>query len=350
MTEPVRQRWLVFEPHDTVTVRDGRAFDAGAQSLARARAPHPGTVAGAVGAAYGADPGAGADAARRGRRVPAQVRGPVVVADVGDGWQALFAMPRDVVRDPGQGWRRLTPEPADLAGVCHDAGEVGLLAGDGEPGGWWPLGSLRAYLRDPAGPLSGPHDPPWVVERRVGLARDEDRTARDRMLYAAEHLRPTSRLGFAVCCVDPPELPLRDSVPLGGEGRRAWLRDWPDGARRALPKPLDDFDDGRVLLYLATPAVFTGGWRLPPEVAAAGELVTAAVGAAEPIPMGRPDRRGGLGARRLAWAVPAGSVYLLRITDPVRLTEAAGWHGRCLPQADETLQTAGFGLALIGRW
>ncbi|OLT23346.1 hypothetical protein BJF79_14480 [Actinomadura sp. CNU-125] len=54
----------------------------------------------------------------------------------------------------------------------------------------------------------------------------------------------------------------------------------------------------------------------------------------------------------LRWAVPAGAVYLLRFVDPAR---AAAWarerHARPWgPPAATRLDTAGFGIALIGTW
>lgn len=353
------RRWLIIEPYDTVAVRDGRAFDAGSQSVARAVAPHPGTVAGAVGAAFAAEPGAGAKDSERGRSVPAELHGPVTVQRLDSGrWRACYPMPRTVTRD-GDTWHRLTPRGQRWPGVDTDLGGVVLLGGPkGEPAGWVTGSELGRFLADPAA-MVGVVGPPWTVERRVGLARDDDRTARDGMLYAAEHLRPAvdrlvKGLGFAVGCVSPPKKPLRESVFLGGEGRRAQVHDWTDaGDNGPLPAAPDSFEAGRLMLYLATPAVFTAGWRPADTDLRGGRLAAAAVGPAQPIAMSRPDRRtGGLNARRLLWAVPAGSVYFLDFDGD---TAAAGdaarhWHGRGLPYSDETLRTAGFGLALTGRW
>lgn len=354
------RRWLVFEPLDTVAVRDGRAFDAGRNAVARVVLPHPGTLGGAVGAAYGATPGAGAESAARGRVVPAALHGPVVVQRLDTGrWRARFPQPRVMVHD-ADGWHRLAPPgEREWSGVSSDLDGAALLPGPvGETGGWVDAATLGRFLTDrdalaPAGAV------PWLTERRVGLARTDERTARDGMLYAAEHLRPAvggrvHSAGFAVGCVDPPGHAPADTVYLGGEGRRAQVHDWSAaGDTGPLPPPVD-VSDGRLLLYLATPALFTGGWRPADADLRGGRLVAAAVGAPQEIALGRPDRRtGAIGPRRLVWVAPAGSVYFVDFDgDTAAATRAAAaWHGTAFtPQTGGMLATAGFGLVLIGRW
>ena len=84
-----RCRWVVLEPLDTIVVRDGRAFDAGVNTEAQTVPPTPSTVAGAIGAAYGAAPGAGrVDPDARGRELPERIRGPFVVRREGGRWRA----------------------------------------------------------------------------------------------------------------------------------------------------------------------------------------------------------------------------------------------------------------------
>jgi CRISPR-associated protein Cmr3 len=347
-------RWLVLEPFDTVAIRDGRNFDAGLPGIARATAPQPATVAGAVGAAFGAAPGAGADPAGVGRTVPAQVRGPVVVRErtrTGR-WEALFPAARDIVRGEGDAKRlRLKLRREALGAVSHDLGGLSLLSGDGEQvDDWWTGSLLGTYLWSEGHDLS-PTDPPWRTERRVGLARD-GRIAIEGMLYSAEHLRPVGRIGFGALCVDAPAGALAETVRLGGEGRRAQVHECVGAAAPALPGPPDSFPDGRLLLYLATPAVFVEGWRPSEGDLGGGRLISAAVAGPHPIAMARPDHRtGGVADKRIIWTVAPGSVYFL-VFDSETAARAAGekWHGTALPQADDTLRTAGFGLALVGRW
>ncbi|HEX2419894.1 MAG TPA: type III-B CRISPR module-associated Cmr3 family protein [Micromonosporaceae bacterium] len=361
-------RWLVFEPLDTVAVRDGRSFDAGVQSVAKAVVPSPATVAGAVGAAYGADPGAGTNSTERGRTVPREIRGPLPMEWDDGRWSPWFPQPCDVVRDSvtKQVSRLASPDKSEFGDVATDLDDgdpddIRLLSGDGEAQpGWWVLSQLRRYLRNEQVENAVGSPDPWLVEHRVGLARDEYRTARDGMLYAVEHLRPRRRLGFAVLCVDTPSGKPAGTVFLGGEGRRAAVHTPATDAISGFPDPPGsspggspgDFPHGKLLLYLATPAVFAAGWRPSEQDLRGGRLVAAATGPPQVISTARPDRRtGGFGHARTLWAVPAGSVYYLEFpTGQEAAKAAAAWHGTALPQKDETLRTAGFGLALTGRW
>jgi len=263
-----------------------------------------------------------------------------------------------MVRD-GDTWTRLSPCGQDWSGVRHDQGGLVLLGGgDGDSGGWVSGPSLRRFLHDPAAVATA--DPaPWTIERRVGLAREDDRTARDGMLYAAEHLRPlvadgVDAVGFAVGCIAAPRTDLAGTVFFGGEGRRAAVHAWEDAGDVGPlpPRPSEPFDDGRLAMYLATPAALSWGWRPADAELRGASLVAAAVGDPQVVAMARPERRsGGLTHRRLLWCAPAGSVYFLKFANPADAAAAAtAWHGQCLTQTDETLRTAGFGLALTGRW
>ena len=75
--------WLSFTPRDTVVIRDGRSFDAAADATAQTVWPTPATIAGAVGAAYRAE--------------PREVRGPVLARLAGE-WEPYFPVPADLVR------------------------------------------------------------------------------------------------------------------------------------------------------------------------------------------------------------------------------------------------------------
>ncbi len=189
---------------------------------------------------------------------------------------------------------------------------------------------------------------PLVVERRVGLARMDGRTAAVGYLYAATHLRPQDGWVFLAEC----ELPVGwtgvpvGPVQLGGRARLAEVSvatgvDWP-------PRPTS-YPEGRVLVYVATPAIWPDGWRLP--VPEGARLVAAAVGEPEPVATASP--RLGMGrSKALRWAVPPGSVYLLAFDDEA---EAARWadavHGRAYGRpARDRLRTAGFGVVLTGVW
>ncbi|WP_165966774.1 type III-B CRISPR module-associated Cmr3 family protein [Actinomadura sp. 7K507] len=348
---------MVLEPLDTVIVRDGRAFDAGVQSQSRTVPPTPTTMAGAIGAAYGAAPGAarsGSDS--RGRDLPSHVQGPFAAYRNGDEWQGWWPVPADVitVNDDVERLSLVTPGDAE-----HDlSGEVELLLDDGgqdgEPlTGWWDEQSLTEYLHDGwvSRPITGE---PWQTERRVGLAREDDRTAKDSMLYSAEHLRFAHGYGLAARCLGGPAHPLAGMVNLGGRGKRAQVHEVPD---ITVPEPPGDIDGGRLLLYLATPAIFPGGgWRPDLSRWPGTTLVAAALGRPQVVTTATPRRsQGSVGDGLLMWAVPAGSVYYLQFPSEAAAAKAAESLryeplDQHLINDRNWLSTAGFGLVFTGRW
>lgn len=340
-------RWLAFTPRDTVFIRDGRAFDAAAQNHARTVPPTPTTLAGATGAAFGAE--------------PTEVCGPVLARRIGSEWEPYFPVPLDLVRQVNVDYPyiyRLAPEPAGAASTDLDAPSWLLPpAGIGTTAdipGWLPAHQLADYL---AGTLPGADGTPSAEldradplhpELRVGLARELDRSAKPGYLYQATHLRPEPDWAFAAGCVLPAgwDRQAVGPVPFGGRGR---LTDVETGDGIELPAAPPSFPGGRVLVYLATPAIWPGGWRIP--VPDDARLLAAAAGEPQPVGTTTAGQRW-KDDRVLRWAVPAGSMYLLQFADQDR---AAGWatevHGTTYGRAaDDRLRTAGFGLVLTGVW
>jgi CRISPR type III-B/RAMP module-associated protein Cmr3 len=341
--------WLAFTPRDTVFVRDGRSFDASADATGESVRPGPTTIAGAVGAAF--------------RTNPAEVRGPVLARRDGDTWEPYFPVPADLVVTAAESGRvyRMAPD-ADGVTDVGDGGLRFLVAPEhAEPvkplTGWLSAGRLLEYLKDE---LPGPRGmakrdlrlaEPLVPERRVGLARDE-RRVKEGFLYQATHLRPRDGWAFLAEYTAPEKWSAEASShgPFGGRGRLADIEPaamrWPD-ATAAIGK--------RVLVYLATPALWPDGWRLP--VPDGAELVAAATGEPEPAATVKRDQDKWLDSRVLRWAVPAGSVYLLEFADPAAgAAWARKWNGVALARGDEAvmdrdlLRTAGFGVVLTGAW
>jgi CRISPR type III-B/RAMP module-associated protein Cmr3 len=350
--------WLAITPRDTVFVRDGRSFDAATDAVTQTVWPGPTTVAGAIGAASGV--------------VAGEVRGPVLACRGGAGWTPYFPAPADLVVSAAGSGRtvfRLRPEqPAGQTDLGEAAAPRWLMPPlDAEPveplRGWIPGGVLSAYLSgdlpDPDGspledfePLRRGGEPadPLLPERRVGLARD-DRSAREGYLYQSTHLRAEEGWAFLAEYTGPAGQVLggENPVPFGGKGRLA------DIGPAAMSWPAPGPAGERVLVYLATPAVWPGGWRLPVPEAEGARLVAAATGEPEPAATVRRDQREWRGSRVLRWAVPAGSVYLLEFGDAEAGARwAASRHGTALDrgtdQETDLLRTAGFGVALTGAW
>jgi CRISPR type III-B/RAMP module-associated protein Cmr3 len=338
-----RTSWLAFKPRDTVFVRDGRSFDAASDALAETVRPGPTTIAGAVGEAFGVN--------------PAEVRGPVLAREGAMGWEPYFPAPADLVVTTDEPRRvfRLGPAEAagqtDLDGVPRWMTPPPRLAAVEELDGWIPGRVLADYL---AGELPAPNGTPesrfrvtkpLLPEQRVGLAR-EGRSAKAGFLYQATHLRPLENWAFLAEITTAEEWDAQPSshVPFGGRGRLADIGaaavSWPE-APTAI--------GSRVLVYLATQAIWPGGWRLP--VPAGAELIAAATGDAEPAATVKRGREWAK-SRALRWAVPAGAVYLLEFRDAgVGAEWARRWHGRAYGRPDnDQLRTAGFGVVLMGAW
>jgi CRISPR-associated protein Cmr3 len=372
-------RWLSFTPRDTVFIRDGRAFNAASDAIGVTVRPGPTTIAGALGAAFGAEPLA--------------VRGPVLARHGADGrWTPYFPAPADLVETTSGPPRvyRMTPDAAGLTDLTPVAGppagqpaggprfllppRAAELTSPARPlTGWVPGRVLARYL---AGGYPGPAgvpstelriEDPLVPERRVGLARD-GRTAREGFLYQATHLRPRDGWGF-LAEYDVPDgwtARARAEVPFGGRGRIADVDgadiarpdagaggDWPQASPAGPGSP--GGPGARVLVYLATPAVWRDGWRLP--VPDGATLVAAAMSGKEPEPAATVKRDQGRwrSSRMLRWSVPAGSVYLLEFANPATgAAWARKWHGRALdrgvPDNPDMIRTAGFGVVLTGAW
>jgi CRISPR-associated protein Cmr3 len=345
--------WLGVEPLDTVMVRDGRSFVAGTANRARTATPVPSTLGGVVGAALG-------------KKVNGQIVGPVVQVN----GNSIFPMPADIVvhgdHDSGRTTRRLLPverdddEHSDL----DDEGRLPYaLTGDGDPlGGWITLAGLREWLAqgtirsgavldaDEDSWRVRPDRPPWRPESRVGLARHWDGplrgTAVSNLLYAAEHLRPVEDLRFVVGCESDASADVTtEVVPFAGQGRMAMVEADPYAA--PFPDPPNDFPDGRLAVYLATPALVDAVRWQPADTS--GRLCALAVTGPQPVASATPGRFGA--TRQLFWAVPAGSVYYLKFDTAADAKDwSVTYHGRLLPAAKNPIVTAGFGTCLTGSW
>lgn len=348
--------WLAVTPLDTIMVRDGRPFDAGATGTARSVAPLPSTLGGAVRTAVGRDihlPGPGG-------LDDGHLVGPVVDTALGP----MFPVPADVVRDD-RILRRLAMRPR-RTGSASDLDDRLRLdhapVGDGDPlREWISGGDLAAWLRADARAAPGEQvdisvhrDPAWVPENRLGLARrwrgPLAGTASPGMLYAMTQLRPREGTRLLVGCADADRVAVREEVvPLGGRGRLAHV-DVLDGPT-PLPDPPDGFPGGRLVVYLATPAlVDLTTWQAP----SGARLCAVLTGGPEPVATASP-RAGFAESRSLVWAVPAGSVLYLQFDGADGAAAAAHWskahHGRLLPgQLDVRMVSAGFGTCLTGRW
>jgi CRISPR type III-B/RAMP module-associated protein Cmr3 len=349
-------RYLLVEPLDTIMVRDGRRFDAGASGRAASTSPPPSTFGGALHTALG-DP-------------VDEILGAVVQTPHG----SLFPVPADIVRHEHAD-RRLRVEPRDGSEVWDLDDEYPLshlLAGDGEPPpqSWITADGLRSWLRaepplrpgEKLGRGAGLSAPPWRPEQRLGLALRWDGelagTASPGLLYAMSHLRPDDGTRFLIPFLHGADVRVdRDLLRLGGRGRLA-MAELVEPDDDVIPDHPDDFPGGRVAVYLATPALFgtdsdepgsgTDLWWAPDGAR------LCALASSGPIPVATASDRAGryAASRQLTWAAPAGTVFYVDFGDPAAaMSWARRHHGRRLPGVSNSpLRTAGFGMCLTGSW
>jgi CRISPR type III-B/RAMP module-associated protein Cmr3 len=329
------ETWFSLTPTDTVAIRDGRPFNAGGDHTFTSISPRPSTVAGALHPIVG---GAGFTRDLR-------FTGPLAWDDEEE--QPLFPWPLDLVEDDDFLLTRLRPQavgqgtvdaadlpPSLLVGI-GDAKRTSLITGT----------DLSRYLNGDDITDTEAKKDVWLPELHVGLHKGDDRKAADGMLYAAEHRRLRPKAGLLARVQHHDELnAVEGSASFGGERRVVEVA--PANAP-LLPVMPQDFPGGKVLVYLASPAIFEDGWR--PVVPDGCTLVAAAFDGPEMVSSwGKFDGELGYVARN---AVVAGSVYYLQFTN-VELARrwARSVHGQCLRQASTKLRSAGFGWCFTGRW
>ena len=211
-----------------------------------------------------------------------------------------------------------------------------------------------------------------LTETRTGIHRNERRTVEAGWFFNAQMQRPHwdqhSAIGLLLRLETPTghAIETPQYVPLGGEGRSAFLR-----PLHNLSLPLDGLqvrhgiaeqiaaDEGRFRLYLATPGVFGGA--TPGE---GGLLPSAFPGTLKGVASGKAVPVGGWSLatnspRPLRRAAPAGTVYFGQLADctlDAAKTLVETFHHRTTLQEQDHLPEAeyrarmGFGLTLVGAW
>jgi len=266
--------------------------------------------------------------------------------DGGDMWSGQDGLPT-LLTEPGR--QELEPDPRwiTLPHLC-----------------WRLAGPLRPAIETgsairPAGAV----DARTIVieERRWGIATESGRVVEGGLFSRPVH-RPRvelRRTGAASAAfwglargIDPIE---PRTVRLGGDGHLAEVRTADAGdalaavdeLRRLVTAHLDE-GGTKVLLYLATPAIWRDGWRPPP---LPGLVLKAAV-------TGRPVAVSGWdlvqrAPRPVRRAVPAGSVYYYEVDERTEGRAAASKvvedHFLGAPLGSE-LGELGFGAGLFGAW
>ncbi len=382
--------WYRFEAADVLFFRDGRPFNQGdpaQMAITSLFPPHPNTAVGALRAALAR--GMGWDG--RGAWCP------TITATLGDGealndlkFQGpylthglagpLFPAPAMIVREKGEdrAIRRLGPGRARDCDLSSETRPKVRLA---EPkntkrhtrvraltGSWLTLEGLQhvlnggvptrkeIYLADDE--ENDVRDLVFAREVRIGLARNpKTRTAEQGALYTAGFVRPQA--GEKVALVmgveglkDDTPAPV-SPIPLGGEGRFAWVE---GGEEVAWPAPPATFQtaDSKLLytVTLITPAHLPGDW--PGAGGKLDDLLPGTIVCAcheRPLMVGgwasEHFRKGDWGPQPLKAMLPPGSTWFMEASpdDVAKVREAHLKH-----IGDKDKQGWGYGQILIGTW
>lgn len=218
-------------------------------------------------------------------------------------------------------------------------------------------------------------------ERRVGIALEQDRRAREGLLYSAHFMRVRedsfTRKGFIIE-TNATSLGKEGLLKLGGEGRAATYSQLPEESLKAWYSLIKGSDSQelrkqlaksrRFKLYLAAPALFSQGWLpdfIQPDTLCSGSegllgkagikvrLVSAAVG--KPLHIGGWDMAKHM-PKVMYKAVPGGSVYFMECLEGDTDSLFSLLHGTVALQqqvADAELRefaSIGYGLTFIGGW
>lgn len=198
------------------------------------------------------------------------------------------------------------------------------------------------------------------TEKRYGIGVDKDSfAAEDGMLFVTPRMRVRQGKVFSVQIRFKAEdarakieqvLQKNNGVAFfGGERGRVKISFRKNETLIAAPDPAELAQQGRFLLYLCTPALFTEGWKPAhwPDCFNGAELI----GAAVHKPCRISGWAQGQGPRRLYHAAPGGSVYFF---------ETKGWNENRFADLlkqyhfsqsiSDYYPCAGFGITCIGTW
>jgi CRISPR-associated protein Cmr3 len=364
-------RTIVIGPRDPVIFRDGKPFSAGLSARSLSFAP-PSVITGAIRTRLGEVDGL-FQRTRIGELKQIEMAGPFLGyrgLDEAD-WKLGFPAPADALLYEASDlkvlkWARLRPDDARL-GRCDLPGGMQPVFGAPsakaykEAPAFWMWESMDGWLKG----VTPPVDPALVGfkamprQRRVQVSISrETLTAEDGMLFVTEGLeflspgRGTEFALVAKAATDHMQKP--DLYHVGGEGRAAY---WDWDAKVQWPKaPAGLETEKRLRLILATPAIFSAGWKpgwlregpdgnegTPPGVAGIKlKLRAALVPRAIPISGWDYEHSRPKPTRLMA---PAGSVYFF---DVIRGDGSELWLRAVCDEAQDRLD--GFGRVLAGEW
>ena len=355
-----------LEPHDTLFLRDGRPFNQGEGVTGRLDGsfpPNPGTVVGAIRAAYahalgwngGAWPAAIVERLGDGDRLaPLRFRGPHLLRRSVRGDELLLPAPRHLAIVGETGAVTLL-RPSDTL-IDTDLGPTRLPVPNDPTRRIAPVESGFVTVPDAQRIFAGeakdvkviPESDLWDHEQRIGILRDvATRATGDDALYQTRHVRVRPGIGLLVTVTGLPDVPIPARYrPLGGESRAVWLEALPAAPTLPVAPALNADSENRVryTVTLLTPASLGDAWQRPNAVVPGlpGRLVSACTG--RMLRIGGWDGVLNQPKPLRAYVAPGSTLFLEAHATDVESILAL--HGHSIGAATEW----GFGQLLIGSW
>lgn len=360
---------LQLTPVDTWFFRDGTPITtdtAPQNNPGNLFPPYPTTVVGAVRAALAL--GAGWDGKKSWSEEISKIlgdgpdnmgrlrlAGPFLLRD----GQPLFQMPRHLLGPIVRGkWcpkvmlrpgRKVSCDLGDvpLPEVPRETKEVETLkTGDGY---WLAAKGMKSVLEgqipDQAEVIC--HQDLWAEEPRIGLERDDHRTAKDGMLYSTCHIRPKKEVSLGTRITGIPEdwTARIKMVPLGGESRFSECLDW--NGDSILGLSLKPITSNRIIIMALTPLDLEKDYYLGQKDLIEGVRVVSAC-------LDRPLRIGGWDSLKrrplpMRSILPSGSVLFCETKEgPQQFIESLQSDDGLLHLGERT--SHGFGVVALGAW
>ncbi len=341
---------ISIRPLDTLFFRDGKPFSRGEETWADGTfPPYPSTLFGALRTWYIAHHPAPFS------KEAIEQSAKITITDIGYSLcgKVYLPMPLDLVAPKGEDERVIHLKPAEIGGVVSNYPCSMLLLPPEEEQveeitqGLMTQVDLETYLYSTKKDFSVKKLEDFLkTEPKIGIGRDDTTlTASDALLYRVGMRRAVDL--EIVADVQLPDgtvfLPQQAFIiKLGAENKVAEVR--PFRYSLGIDPAEITLNGGRFKLYLATPAIFDGGWK--PDLSRHGiqaELVAAAVG--KPLSIGGFDMEKGA-PKTMYKAVPAGSVYFYETSESLE-TVKERLFGK--PISDK-MPEQGFGITYLGNW
>lgn len=213
------------------------------------------------------------------------------------------------------------------------------------------ISSLKRYLNGENQVSFTTLDKYLISEPKIGIARDNNKTAKDEMLYSINMIRLKDLV--YIIDIEGINLPSTGFIKLGGQGKPSYY---------SISDYEIDFsdiqfneNDNMFKLYLLTPGLFSNGWlpsfidqntKILTKGNVKAQLLTAAIG--------KPKYVSGFDikenkSRAMMKAVPEGSVYYFKLLEGSMEEVIKEFNYQSICDINDDYIKRGYGISIVGR-